>query len=143
MPRTGSVVEWDGKPERMPPRMGAWQPERLRYGAATKNQWLAGRFPERRRREKERDTLSAWREGLSEALRRPGLAGFCRAYSGRPGFGWNLRRRRSSAYYLEHIERPLVSIHNLCIRWGGDRRYPNTTGDYPFERKIFPSVSST
>jgi hypothetical protein len=49
-------VEWDGKPGRMPPRMGAWQPERLRYGAATKNQWLAGRFPERRRRrEKERE----------------------------------------------------------------------------------------
>ena len=42
-----------------------------------------------------------------------------------------------------NIERPLVSILNLCIRWGGDRRYPNTTGDYPFERKIFPSVSST
>src|ERR1017187_10776020 len=34
------------------------------------------------------------------------------------------------------IERPLVSIRNLCIRWGGDRRYPNTTGCNPFERKI-------
>src|ERR1035437_4344692 len=27
---------------RMPPRMGAWQPERLRYGGATKNQRVAG-----------------------------------------------------------------------------------------------------
>src|ERR1035441_4063986 len=27
-----------------------------------------------------RDTLSAWREGRSGALRRPGLAGLCRAY---------------------------------------------------------------
>src|SRR5450759_5300194 len=48
MPRRTSVVEGDGKPGRMPPRMGAWQPERLRYGAATKNQRVAGRFPERR-----------------------------------------------------------------------------------------------
>src|SRR5450759_251000 len=47
MPRKNSVVEGDGKPGRMPPRMGAWQPERLRYGAATKNQRVAGRFPER------------------------------------------------------------------------------------------------
>src|ERR1035437_3829914 len=35
----------DGQPGRMPPRMGAWQPERLRYGAAE-------RFPERTRRMK-------------------------------------------------------------------------------------------
>src|SRR5450759_5533425 len=48
MPRKNSVVEWDGKPGRMPPRMGAWQPERLRYGAATKNQRVAERFPERK-----------------------------------------------------------------------------------------------
>ena len=48
MPRRTSVVEGDGKPGRMPPRMGAWQPERLRYGAATKNQRVAGRFPERK-----------------------------------------------------------------------------------------------
>src|ERR1035437_9277819 len=46
MPRKNSVVEWDGQPGRMPPRMGAWQPERLRYGAATKNQRVAERFPE-------------------------------------------------------------------------------------------------
>src|ERR1035437_2633680 len=32
----------------MPPRMGAWQPERLRYGAATKNHRVAERFPERK-----------------------------------------------------------------------------------------------
>src|ERR1019366_401981 len=39
--------------------------------------------------------------------------------------GWNLRRRRSRAYYLEHIDRPLVSIVNLCIQGVGDKRYPN------------------
>ena len=38
---------------------------------------------------------------------------------------------------------PPFRFLTLCIRWGGDKRYPNTTGDYPFERKIFPSVSST
>ena len=38
------MVEWDGKPGSMPPRMGAWQPERLRYGAATKNQRVAERL---------------------------------------------------------------------------------------------------
>src|ERR1035441_6757837 len=27
-------------------RMGAWQPKRLRYGASTKGQRVAGRFPE-------------------------------------------------------------------------------------------------
>src|ERR1035437_3567279 len=32
----------------MPPRMGAWQPERLRYGAATKSQRVAEEFPERK-----------------------------------------------------------------------------------------------
>src|ERR1035437_4458661 len=32
----------------MPPRMGAWQPERLRYGAATKSQRVAEGFPERK-----------------------------------------------------------------------------------------------
>src|ERR1035437_61235 len=53
-PRTASW--WDGKPGRMPPRMGAWQPERLRYGAATKNQRVAERFPERKARSK-------WGEG--------------------------------------------------------------------------------
>src|ERR1035437_1410048 len=70
----------------------------------------------------------------------------CRVFAGRirpPVIWWNLRRRRNRSYYLGHIERPLVSILNLCIRWGGDRRYPITTGDYPFERKIFPPVSST
>src|ERR1035437_10868528 len=35
---------------RMPPRMGSWQPERLRYGAATKNQWVAEGFLERKAR---------------------------------------------------------------------------------------------
>src|ERR1019366_4131574 len=38
MRRTRSVVEWDGKPGRMPPRIGAWQPERLRYGAASRDE---------------------------------------------------------------------------------------------------------
>jgi hypothetical protein len=38
---------------------------------------------------------------------------------------------------------PSFRFVNLCIRWGGNRRYPNTTGYYPFERKIFPPVSST
>src|ERR1035437_8545438 len=56
MPRRTSVVEWDGQPGRMPPRMGAWQPERLRYGAATKNQRVAERFPEREAR-------TSWRDG--------------------------------------------------------------------------------
>ena len=31
----------------------------------------------------------------------------------------------TSAYDLEHIERPLVSIVNLCIRWVGDQSYPS------------------
>src|SRR5450756_23997 len=53
MPRRTSVVEWDGQPGRMPPRMGAWQPERLRYGAATKNQRVAERFPERKQEQAE------------------------------------------------------------------------------------------
>src|ERR1019366_8311783 len=34
MSRKTSVVEWDEKPGRMPPGMGAWQPERLRYRRA-------------------------------------------------------------------------------------------------------------
>src|ERR1035438_1026177 len=37
-------------------------------------------------------------------------------------------RRRAAgipAYYLGHIDRPLVSIHNLCIQGVGDERYPN------------------
>jgi hypothetical protein len=51
------MVEWDGKPQRviltrrrggrMPPGMGAWQPKRLRYGAATKSQLVTDGFPER------------------------------------------------------------------------------------------------
>src|ERR1035437_7312393 len=36
----------------MPPRMGAWQPERLRYGAATKNQLSADGFPQRTQRKR-------------------------------------------------------------------------------------------
>src|ERR1035437_10170330 len=36
----------------MPPRMGAWQPERLRYGAATKNQRGADGFPQRTQRKR-------------------------------------------------------------------------------------------
>src|ERR1035437_1588337 len=47
-PRTASW--WDGKPGRMPPRMGAAQrapqPERLRYRAAMKGQRVADGFPE-------------------------------------------------------------------------------------------------
>jgi hypothetical protein len=58
--------------------------------------------------------------GLRAAQRAPR-----RAWSGRQRFGWDLRRRRSIAYHLGHIERPLVSILNLCIQWAGDERYPD------------------
>jgi hypothetical protein len=70
----GPVVEWDGKPEeRMPPGMGAWQPERPRYRAATKNQRVADGFPERKAR-------TRWTEG----------AGFGRCAGG----AWRERRAR-------------------------------------------------
>src|ERR1017187_9676852 len=39
-----------GNLERMPARTPAWQPERLRYGASTKNQRVTDGFPERKAR---------------------------------------------------------------------------------------------
>ena len=45
--------------------MGAWQPERLRYSAATKNQWVAEGFPERRQ---ERSGGSGERQRLGEGF---------------------------------------------------------------------------
>jgi len=54
-----------------------------------------------------------------------GASGYLPGVSGRQWFDWNLRRRRNSAYYLEHIERPLVSVLNLCSQRAGDHRYPD------------------
>src|ERR1035437_9447363 len=79
MPRKNSVVEWDGKPGSMPPRMGAWQPERLRYGAATKNQRVAERFPERTQGERrslagDAAAAAADKGGQVQGFRRGNLA---------------------------------------------------------------------
>src|SRR5674476_971966 len=51
MPRKDSVTEWEGKARKNAPKNGGGPegtpPERLRYGAATKNQRVTGRFQER------------------------------------------------------------------------------------------------
>jgi hypothetical protein len=48
-----------------------------------------------------------------------------------------------SAYDLEQIERPLVSILNLCIQWVGDQSYPNIHRRLSFRTEDLPEVSST
>ena len=47
LPRAGPWWNGMGNAGSMPPRMGSWQPERLRYGAATKGQRAADGLPRR------------------------------------------------------------------------------------------------
>ena len=63
----------------------------------------------------------------------------------RPGGDWIGTYKDVGAVLidLEHIERPLVSVLNLCTQWVGDHAIRTSPDVYPFERKIFPPVSST
>ena len=76
-----------------------------------------------------RDTFWPYREGLSERVAAAGAFGLAQiaprrahpAASDLVGIYEDAGTR-----LVGSIERPLVSILNLCIRWGGDRRYPIT-----------------
>src|ERR1035437_1389876 len=72
----------------MPPGMGAWQPERLRYSAATKNQW-------------QRKHLGGW-VGSWVLFGRVGVGG-----RGLGLFGWQNTRGDEEGFAVGPIERRL------------------------------------